>query len=137
MAKKKQTKPREALSSERFIHGEVESWHVLMVSHDQRIEVPRDRAQYEEKMPDGGTKYTRRVVSDHLELELTLRLRETIRGYNQLQFTITEWEAEEYGGIAGDLSYDKESGMREGGIRDCDQERVLSAECMGYGAGFQ
>ena len=114
MAKKKQTRERKVPSSELFIHGEVESWHVLMVSHDQRIEVPRDRAQYEEKLPDGGTKYTHRAVSDHLELELTLRLRESIRGYDRLQFTITEWEAEEYGGIAGELSYDKESGMRGG-----------------------
>ena len=114
MAKKKQTKRREVPSSERFIHAEVESWHVLMLSHDQRIEVPRDRAQYEEKLPDGGTKYTRRAVSDHLELELTLRLRESIRGHDRLQFTINEWEAEEFGGIAGELSYDKESGMRGG-----------------------
>ncbi len=110
----KQTKQREAPSNELFIHGEVESWHVLMVSHDHMIEVTRDKAQYKEELPDGGTKYTHRAVSDHLELELTLRLRETIRGFDQLHFTITEWEAEEYGGIAGELSYDKESGMRGG-----------------------
>ena len=114
MAKKKQTRERKVPSNELFIHGEVESWHVLMVSHDQKIEVPRDRAQYEEELPDGGTRYTRRAVSDHLELDLTLRLREPIRGYDWLQFTINEWEAEEYGGIAGELSYDKESGMRGG-----------------------
>ncbi len=48
MAKKKLAEKREIPSRELFIHGEVESWHVLMVSHDQRIEVPRDRARNEE-----------------------------------------------------------------------------------------
>jgi hypothetical protein len=111
---KRQSKQRKIPSSELFIHGEVESWHVLMVSHDERVEVPRERAQFEESLPDGGTKYTHRAVSDHLELEMTLRLREPIRGYDQLHLRISEWEAEEYGGIAGELRYDKESGMRGG-----------------------
>ena len=55
--------------------------------------------------------YTRRVVSDHLSLELNLLFREPVRAYSRLQFDITEWDAEEYGGIAGELSYDKESGL--------------------------
>ena len=112
--KKKQAKQREVPSSELFIHGEVESWHVLMVSHDALIEVPRERAQYEEPHPDGGTKYTHRAVSDHLELEVTLRLRDSVRGYDLIHFSISEWDAEEYGGIMGELCYDKESGMRGG-----------------------
>ena len=49
--------------------------------------------------------------SDHLSLELEVVLREPIRGYDRLNFSITEWEAEEYGGISGELRYDKESGM--------------------------
>ena len=114
MAKKKQTKQREAPSSELFIHGEVESWHVLVGAEDHLVEVPRERAQYKEDLPDGGTKYTHRAVSDHLEIEVNLLLREPIRGYDRLHFRIADWDAEEYGGIAGELSYDKESGMRGG-----------------------
>lgn len=114
MQKKKQAMKNEVPSSELFIHGEVGSWHVLMVSHDRMVEVPRDRAQYKEPRPDGGSIYTHRAVSDNLELEVKLLIREPVRGYSQLQFSITEWEAEAYGGIAGELSYDKELGMRGG-----------------------
>ena len=45
---------------------------------------------------------------------MDLVLRTPIRGFSRLQFHITEWDEEEYGGIAGELSYDKESGMRGG-----------------------
>ena len=65
-------------------------------------------------MPDGGTKYTHRAVSDNLELEMILRLREPIRGNDRLHLSIADWDAEEYGGIAGELNYDKKSGMRGG-----------------------
>lgn len=41
-------------------------------------------------------------------------LREPVRGFDRLTFSITEWPAEEYGGIAGELRYDKKSGMRGG-----------------------
>ena len=114
MAKKKLAKKGAIHSSELFIHCEVEAWHVLMESHDRMIEVPRERAQYEKPQPDGGSTYTRRTVSDHLELEMKLLLRGPVRGYFHLDLSISEWDAEEYGGIAGDLNYDKESGMRGG-----------------------
>lgn len=48
MPKKRTSRKWEVPSSELLIHGQVQSWHVLMVSHDRMIEVPRDRAQYEE-----------------------------------------------------------------------------------------
>ena len=112
MPKKRPAKTRQAPSSERFIHGEVESWHVLMVAEGKTIEVLRERAQYEERKPDGSYLYTRRTVSDHLSLDLDVVLREPVRGHDRLQFSITEWDAEEYGGIAGNLSYDKEVGLR-------------------------
>jgi len=112
MPRKRQTKKRNPPLNELFIHGEVESWHVLMVTHDRTTEVPLERAQYEEKQPDGGIKYTRRTVSDHLSLEMDVILREPVRSYNRLAFSITEWDAEEYGGIAGELRYDKESGLQ-------------------------
>ena len=114
MAKKKQPKKREAPVDELYIHGEVDSWHVLMVAHDQTVEVPRERAQYEEKKPDGTSVYTRKTVSDSLTLEMDLVLRKPIRGFDRLEFHITEWDEEEYGGIAGELNYDKELGMRGG-----------------------
>lgn len=114
MPKKRPAKKREAPSSERFIHGEVESWHVLMVAHDKSIEVPPHRAQYEEQLPGGGCRYTRRSVSDHFCLEMNLVFRGPVRDHSRMQFSISEWDAEEYGGIAGELSYDKESGMRGG-----------------------
>ena len=98
--------------SELFIHGEVEAWHVLMVSHDRTIEVSPERAQYEEKQPNGGILYARRTVGDHLSLEMDVILREPVRSYSLLQFSITEWDDEEYGGIAGELRYDKESGLQ-------------------------
>ncbi len=86
-------KPRKAPSSEIFIHGEVAAWHVLMVSEDARVEVPRERAQYEERQRDGSAVYRRRVVCDHLELELEIVLREPVRGFDRLQFSVGEWEA--------------------------------------------
>lgn len=114
MAKKKQTKERKVPSSELFIHAEVESWHVLVSAEDHMVEVSREKAQYQEELPDGGVKFSHRAVFDHLEIEVNLLLREPVRGYDRLRFTIAEWDAERYGGIAGDLSYDKESGMRGG-----------------------
>ena len=114
MPKKKQAREKEIPSSELFIHGEVETWHVLVGAEDHMVEVPRERAQYKEDLLDGGTKYTHRAVSDHLEIDVNLLLREPIRGYDRLHFTITDWDAEEYGGIAGELSYNRESGMRGG-----------------------
>jgi len=114
MSKKQPTTKRKTLLSELFIHGEVESWHVLMVAHHQSKEVPRERAQYEEHKPDGECLYTRHVVSDPLSLEQSLLLRESIRGDGRLEFHITEWDAKDNGGIAGELSYDKESGLRGG-----------------------
>ena len=112
MPRKRSPRKREAPLTERFIYGEVESWHVLMVAHNQTVEVPQERAQHEERQCDGGILYTHRAVSDHLSLEMDVVLREPVRGFDRLQFGITEWEAEEYGGIAGELSYDKESGLR-------------------------
>ncbi len=112
MPKKRLSKTRQAPSAERFIHGEVESWHVLMVAHNESIEVPPYKAQYEEQLPGGGCRYTRRAVSDNLSLELNLVFREPVRDHSQMQFSISEWDEEEYGGIAGELWYDKESGMR-------------------------
>ena len=112
MLRKRPVKEREAPMNELFIQGEVVSWHVLMVSETREVEVPRDRAQKEERQPDGGIRYTHQAVSDYLSLELELELREPVRGYDCLQFSITEWDAEEYGGIAGQLSYRKEHGLR-------------------------
>ena len=80
MAKKKQPKKKEPLLSELYIHGEVESWHVLMVAHDKSKEVPLERAQYEEKKPDGTTVYTRKTVRDSLTLEMDLLLPNQIQG---------------------------------------------------------
>jgi len=114
MPKGRPTKRKEPPLTELYVQGEVESWHVLMVAHDMTIEVPRERAQYKERQRDSGYSYTRRAVSDHLSLELDVALREPVRGYDRLQFSVTEWDAEEHGGIAGDLSYDKESGLRGG-----------------------
>ncbi len=114
MAKKKPPKKKEPPLNELYIMGEVESWHVDMVAHHTEIEVPRAQAQFEERQPKGGMVYKRRAVSDHLSLELEVVLREPIRGFDRLTFSITEWEAEEYGGISGELRYDKESGMRGG-----------------------
>jgi hypothetical protein len=70
MPRKRRQKKWFVPHSEIFIHGEVESWHVLMVTHDRTIEVPREQAQYEEKRPKGEIVYTRRTVSDHLSLEM-------------------------------------------------------------------
>jgi len=112
MPKKRPSKARKAPLSELYIHGDVESWHVHMVAHDQTKEVSREQAQYEERQPDGEILYTRRTVSDHHCLEMDVVLREPVRGYSQLEFSITEWDAEEYGGIAGELSYNKEFGLR-------------------------
>ena len=53
-------------------------------------------------------------VHNHLELELELVLRVPVRGFERLQFSIAEWDAEAYGGIGGELRYDKENGMRGG-----------------------
>ncbi len=80
MAKKKQLKKKEPLLSELYIHGEVESWHVLMVAHDKSKEVLLERAQYEEKKPDGTTVYTRKTVRDSLTLEMDLLLPNQIQG---------------------------------------------------------
>lgn len=114
MAKKKLPKEKEPPIHELFIMGEVESWHVNMVAHHTDVEVPSAQAQFEERQPGGGVVYKRRAVSDHLSLELELVLREPVRGFDRLTFSITEWPAEEYVGIAGELRYDKESGMRGG-----------------------
>jgi len=114
LPKKRQTRSPRVPFSELYIHGKVESWHVIMVAHDHTIEVPRERAQYEEKKPDGTLVYTRKTVSDDLTLEMDLVLRNPIRGFNRLQFHITEWDEEKHGGIAGELKYDKELGMRGG-----------------------
>lgn len=125
MPKKRPAKTRQAPSSERFIHGEVESWHVLMVAHNESIEVPPYKAHYEEQLPGGGCRYTRHVVSDNLSLEMNLVFREPVRGHSRMQFSISEWDAEEYGGIAGELWYDKESGMRGGVHMSGSFPRVL------------
>ena len=103
---------RKIPSSELFIHAKVESWHVLVSAEDHMVEVQREKAQYQEELPDGGVKFTHRAVFDHLEIEVSLLLREPVRGYDRLRFTLAEWDSVEYGGIAGDLSYDKEDGMR-------------------------
>ena len=112
--KKTPPKTKEPPIHELYIMGEVESWHVNMVAHHRTIEVSRDRAKYEERKRDGSVVFTRNTVSDHLELELAVVLREPVRGFDRLTFSITEWDAEEYGGISGELRYDKESGMRGG-----------------------
>jgi hypothetical protein len=112
MPKRRPTKKKEPPLNELYIHGEVESWHVLMVAEGKTIEVPRERAQYEERRPDGSYLYTRRAVNDHLGLELCVALRDPVRGHDRLQFSVAEWDAEEYGGVAGNLSYDKEFGLR-------------------------
>lgn len=112
MPKKRPVKKRETPSNERFMHGTVESWHVLMSAHDESIEVPPHSAQYEEQLPGGGRRYTRRVVRDDLSLELDLVFRGPVRDHSRMRLSISEWDAEEYGGIAGELWYDKESGMR-------------------------
>ncbi len=114
MPKKKTPKKKEPPIGELYIMGEVESWHVNMVAHHTEIEVPRERAQTEERQRDGTVIYKHRAVSDHLSLDLDVVLREPIRGFDRLIFSITEWPAEEYGGIAGELHFDKESGMRGG-----------------------
>ncbi|HOX27452.1 MAG TPA: hypothetical protein PLU44_17020 [Candidatus Krumholzibacteria bacterium] len=114
MAKKKLHKRTDPPIHGLFIMGEVECWHVNMVAHHTEIEVPRERAQTEERQRDGTVVYKHRAVSDHLTLDLDVVLREPIRGFDRLAFSITEWSAEEYGGIAGELHYDKESGMRGG-----------------------
>lgn len=114
MAKKKLPKKKEPPIHELYIMGEVESWHVNMVAHHKTIEVPRERAKYEERQRDGSVVFTRHTVSDHLELDLEIQLREPVRGFDRLSFSITDWDAEEYGGISGELRYDKESGMRGG-----------------------
>ena len=114
MPKKTPLKKKESPLNERYIMGEVESWHVNIVAHHTEVEVPRAQAQFEERQPKGGVVYKRRAVNDHLSLELEVVLREPVRGFNRLTFSITEWPAEEYGGIAGELRYDRESGMRGG-----------------------
>lgn len=114
MPKKKSPKKKEPPLSELFIMGEVKSWHVTMAAHHKTIEVPRERAKYEERQRDGSVVFTRHAVSDHLELDLEILLREPVRGFDRLTFSIAEWDAEEYGGISGELRYDKESGMRGG-----------------------
>jgi hypothetical protein len=114
MPKRSPTKRKDPPLTELYIQGEVESWHVLMVVHDKTIEVPPERAQCKKRQPDGGYLCTRRAVSDHFSLELDVALREPVRGFDRLQFSIAEWDAEEHGGIAGDLSYDKEFGLRGG-----------------------
>lgn len=114
MTKKKLPRKKEPPIHELFIMGEVESWHVNMVAHHTEIEVPREHAQTEERQRNGTVVYKHRAVSDHLSLDLDVILREPTRGFDRLTFSITEWPAEEYGGIAGELHYDKESGMRGG-----------------------
>ncbi len=114
VTKKKPPKTKEPPIYELYIMGVVESWHVNMVAHHKVVEVPRNQAKYEVTKRDGSVVFTRHAVSDHLELELEMVLREPIRGFDRLTFLISEWDAEEYGGISGELRYDKESGMRGG-----------------------
>jgi len=114
MAKKKPPKKKEPPLGELYIMGDVESWRVNMVAHHKTIEVPPERAKYEERQRDGSVVYTRDTVGDHLELNLEIILREPVRGFERLTFSITEWDAEEYGGISGELRYDKDSGMHGG-----------------------
>lgn len=114
VSKKKPPKTKEPPIHELYIMGEVVSWHVDMVAHHAEIEVPRAQAQFEVQQPKGGVVYKRCAVSDTLSLELEVVLREAVRGFDRLTFSITEWDAEEYGGISGELRYDKESGMRGG-----------------------
>jgi hypothetical protein len=96
-----------------------------MVAHSKSIEVPRYKAQYEEELPGGGCRYMRRAVSDHFGLEMDLVFRGPVRDHSRMQFSISEWDAEEYGGIAGELWYDKESGMRGGAHMSGSFPRVL------------
>lgn len=45
---------------------------------------------------------------------MDLVFRGPVRDHSRMQFSVSEWDDEEYGGIAGELYYDKESGMRGG-----------------------
>ena len=68
----------------------MEAWHANMVAHHTEIEVPRAQAQFDDRQPKGGVVYKRRAVSDTLSLELKVVLREPIRGFDRLTFSITE-----------------------------------------------
>lgn len=112
MAKNTMNKKEARLHNEMFMYGEVIAWHVHMVSHNRYVDREGKRLTLDQVRAREDRATIRQVVDDHLSLDLDIQLRESIRDHSVITFHITEWDEGQFGGIAGELWYDKESGMR-------------------------